>query len=140
MTATTEGSTRLSVSPAAPKGEWTLQGHSASRGVREQDCVGDVERVRIQQNAADQLGLHSTMKRPAVLLDEPHNLTVPCPIFKDKDSMDRAEVQICGTLSNVSAVVGSFLDRFAEVEADEDARIRVFVRRLGESGIRAQHR
>ena len=81
--------------------------------------------------------LHSTMKRPAALHDEPHSLTIFVPASRDQDLMDRAEVQICGSLPNVSAVVGPFLDRLTEVEPDEDARIRVFGRCLRERSIRA---
>ena len=55
------------------------------------------------------------------------------------NSVHGPEVEIGGTLANLSAVVGPFLDRFAEVEPDEDARIRILGRRLGEGGIRAEH-
>ena len=44
-----------------------------------------------------------------------------------------------GALANFSTVLGPFFDRFAEVEPDEDARIRVLGRGLGEAGIRAEH-
>ena len=54
-------------------------------------------------------------------------------------SMDRFEEQISGTLANFSTVIGPFFDRFAEVEPNEDARIRILGRRLGEAGIRAEH-
>ena len=47
--------------------------------------------------------------------------------------MDGAEVQICRTRTDMSAVVGAYVNGVAEVEPDEDARKRVFVRRLGET-------
>ena len=56
------------------------------------------------------------------------------------DSVHRPEVQIDGTLANFSTVIGPFFDRFTEVEPDEDARIRILGRRLGEAGIRAERR
>ena len=54
--------------------------------------------------------------------------------------MHRPEVEIGGTLANFSTVLGPFFDRFAEVEPNEDARICILDRRLGEAGIRAEHR
>ena len=54
--------------------------------------------------------------------------------------MDRFEEQINGTLANFSTVISPFFDRFAEVEPNEDARIRILGRSLGEAGIRAEHR
>ena len=54
--------------------------------------------------------------------------------------MHRPEVALGGTLANFSTVLGPFFDRFAEVEPNEDARIRILGRRLGEAGIRAEHR
>jgi hypothetical protein len=45
------------------------------------------------------------------------------------------EVEIGGTLTNLSTVIGPFFDRFAEVEPNEDARIRILGRRLREAGI-----
>jgi hypothetical protein len=38
-----------------------------------------------------------------------------------------------------STILGPFFDGFAEVEANEDARVRILGRRLGEAGIRAEH-
>ena len=55
------------------------------------------------------------------------------------NSVHSPEVEIGGTLANVSTVIGPFFDRFAEVEPNEDARIRILGRRLGEAGIRAEH-
>ena len=55
------------------------------------------------------------------------------------NSVHRPEVEIGGTLANFSTVLGPFFDRFAEVEANEDARIRILGRRLGEACIRAEH-
>jgi hypothetical protein len=55
------------------------------------------------------------------------------------NSVHRPEVEIGGTLANFSTVIGPFFDRFAEVEPNEDARIRILGRRLGEAGIRAEH-
>ena len=49
------------------------------------------------------------------------------------NSVHRPEVEIGGTLANFSTVLGPFLDRFAEVEPNEDARIRILGRRLGEA-------
>ena len=49
------------------------------------------------------------------------------------------EVEIGGTLTNLSTVIGPFFDRFAEVKPNEDARIRILGRRLGEAGKRAEH-
>jgi hypothetical protein len=43
-----------------------------------------------------------------------------------------------GTLANFSTVLGPFCDRFAEVEANEDARIRILGRCLGEASTAAQ--
>jgi hypothetical protein len=56
------------------------------------------------------------------------------------NSVYRAEVQSGGMLANFSTVLGPFFDRLAEVESNEDARIRIFGRRLGEARIRAEHR
>ena len=53
--------------------------------------------------------------------------------------MHRTQVEIGGTLTDFSTVFGPFFDRFAEVKPDEDARIRILGRRLGEAGIRAEH-
>src|SRR4029453_3044316 len=50
------------------------------------------------------------------------------------------EEEIGGTLANISTVIGPFFDRFAEVDPNEGARIRILVRRLGEAGIRAEYR
>ena len=50
-------------------------------------------------------------------------------------SMDRFEEQIDGTLANFLPVIDPFFDRFAEMEPNEDARIRILGRRLGEAGI-----
>ena len=55
------------------------------------------------------------------------------------NSVHRPEVEISGTLANFSTVIGPFFDRFAEVEPNEDARIRILGRRVGEAGIRAEH-
>ena len=55
-------------------------------------------------------------------------------------SVHRSEVAIDGPLANFATVRGPFFDRFAEVESNEDARIRILYRRLGEAGIRAEHR
>ena len=55
------------------------------------------------------------------------------------NSVHGPEVEIGGTLTNLSTVIGPFVDRFAEVEPNEDARIRILGRRLGEAGIRAEH-
>jgi hypothetical protein len=55
------------------------------------------------------------------------------------NSVHRPEVEIGGTLANFSTVIGPFFDRFAEVEPNENARIRILGRRLGEAGIRAEH-
>ena len=41
----------------------------------------------------------------------------------------RLEVELGGTLADFSTVLGPFFDRFAEVEPDEDARIRILGRR-----------
>ena len=59
---------------------------------------------------------------------------------RPSDSIDRTEVEIDGTLPDLSAVGGPFFDRLAEVEPDEDARMRILGRSLGEGGIRAEHR
>src|SRR5215471_19670576 len=56
------------------------------------------------------------------------------------DSAHRLEVEIDGTLANFSTVSGPFSDSFAEVEPNEDARIRILDRHRGETGIRAEHR
>jgi hypothetical protein len=68
-------------------------------------------------------------------------LLVSCSTVEDLEhnSVHRPEVAIDGTLANFSTVLGTFFDRFAEVEANEDARIRILGRRLGEAGIRAEH-
>ena len=55
------------------------------------------------------------------------------------DSAHRLEVEIDGSLANFSTVSGPFSDSFAEVEPNEDARIRVLGRGLREAGIRAEH-
>ena len=60
-------------------------------------------------------------------------------VFFHRLSVHRPEVEIGGTLANFSTVLGPFFDRFAEVEPNEDARIRILGRRLGEAGIRAEH-
>jgi hypothetical protein len=68
-----------------------------------------------------------------------------CPTWRSRaedlahNSGHRPEVAIGGTLANFSTVIGPFFDRFAEVEPNEDARIRILGRRLGEAGIRAEH-
>src|SRR5215471_2721706 len=56
------------------------------------------------------------------------------------DSAHRLEVEIDGSLANFSTVSGPFSDSFAEVEPNEDARIRILDRHRGETGIRAEHR
>ena len=61
------------------------------------------------------------------------------PASRAYDSLHRSEVQRCGTLANFSTIRGAFFDCFAEVEANEDTRIRVLGRRLREAGIRAKH-
>jgi hypothetical protein len=40
-----------------------------------------------------------------------------------------------GTLANLPTLRGTFVGRIAEVEPNEDARIRILGRRLGEAGI-----
>src|SRR5712671_8070028 len=57
-----------------------------------------------------------------------------------RPSVCRPEVEIDGALPNFATVRSPFFNRFAEVESDEDARIRILGRRLGETGIRAEHR
>ena len=54
--------------------------------------------------------------------------------------MDWSEVAVDGSLADLPAVGGPFFDRLAEVEPDEDARLRILVRRLGEGGVRPEHR
>ena len=56
------------------------------------------------------------------------------------NSVYRPEVQSGGTLANFSTVRGPLFDRLAEVESNEDARIRIFGRRLGKARKRAEHR
>ena len=55
------------------------------------------------------------------------------------NSVHRPEVVISGSLADFSTVIGPFFDRFAEVVPNEDARIRILGRRLGEVAIRAEH-
>src|SRR5262249_14330769 len=56
-------------------------------------------------------------------------------LFVTINSMDRAKIQICGPPAYVSALLSPFHGRVAEMEPDEDARIRVFVCSLGKSGV-----
>src|SRR5262245_5799237 len=65
----------------------------------------------------------------------------PRPAWCDRapNSAHRPEVALAGQLANSATVLGPFFDRFAEVEPNEDARIRILDRRLGEAGIRAEH-
>jgi len=54
-------------------------------------------------------------------------------------SVQRLEVEIGGALANLVTVIIPFFSGFAEVESNEDARIRILDRRLGEAGICAEH-
>lgn len=55
------------------------------------------------------------------------------------NSVHRPEVEIGGTLADFSTVIGPFFDRVAEVEPNEDARVRILGSCLGEAGIGAEH-
>ena len=60
--------------------------------------------------------------------------------FAGRSVTDRLEKQIGRTLGNLPAVFSSFFDRDAEMVANEDARQRVFIRRVGEARVRAHYR
>ena len=94
-----------------------------------------VERLRPVLTAPPEKGLGG------LRLERPVTDTVPIILAALRERMLGLAGELAdGAFTNFATVRGPFFDRLAEVESDEDTRIRILGRRLGETGIRAEDR
>ena len=112
---------------------YTLSGITSARSLRSLDGV------RLARSA--RLGAGNFCHKPHAIRYLPLGFRYVSSRARSSplNSVHRPEVEIGGTLADFSTVISPFFDRFAEVEPNEDARIRILYRRLGEAGIRAEH-